>query len=183
MSDQQEVKFIDPIEISYGNSVQSLKDIKNKLYNHDEDSKKKLKNYLEWITLKTDLIRNENTFSIPKEKENFIRRSYVHWIHFGFNVGNEFGGHHPAVILKETGNSIFVLPLSSGKIPPSKKNKDYCVEIPHVFDLAAIPRWANVLRIVCVSKMRIDFTSRHGRIKGKIMDNISNAMNKSGIIV
>lgn len=163
-------------------TIDTVTNLKNDWGNQDdEDMIKKAVNYLEWITLKTELVKNENTFTIPEEKKPFIKRSYVHWIHFGFNIGNEFGGHHPAVILKVTGDSIFVLPLSSGKIPEKKKDKDYCVEIPYVQGLSPIPRWANVYRITCVSVMRIDFTSKIGRLQGKYMNRINEAIEKSGL--
>ncbi|PAD85020.1 hypothetical protein CHH57_01535 [Niallia circulans] len=171
----------DEIDIILDNTIQSITNFKKSVYGTGSESSKKVKNYLEWTTLKTEMIKNEDLFTIPDNKAPLIKRSYVHWVHFGFNVGKEFGGHHPAVILKETGDSVFVLPLSSGKIPLDKKGKPYCVDIPFVYDLAAIPRWANVLRIVCVSKMRLDFTSRTGRLQGKYMDAINEAMKKSGI--
>ena len=41
-----------------------------------------------------------------------FKRGNVVWIDFGFNIGNEFGGMHPAVILKNFSNDLFVLPLS-----------------------------------------------------------------------
>lgn len=177
----EKTEVLSELDITFNHTVQSLTGFKSKLQGKDEEADKKLKNYLEWLSLKTELVSNEDSFAIPEEKKPYIRRSYVHWFHFGFNVGKEFGGHHPAVILKETGDSLFVLPLSSGKIPDNKKGKNYCVDIPFVFDLAPMARWANVLRIVCVSKMRIDLTSKHGRMQGKIMDSINESMRKSGI--
>ncbi len=42
-----------------------------------------------------------------------FKRGNVVWIDFGFNIGNEFGGMHPAVILKNFSNDLFVLPISS----------------------------------------------------------------------
>ena len=44
-----------------------------------------------------------------------LKRGNVVWIDFGFNIGNEFGGMHPAVILKNFDKDIFVLPVSSKK--------------------------------------------------------------------
>ncbi len=31
-------------------------------------------------------------------------RGAVVWIEFGFNIGNEFGGRHPAIIMRKTGS-------------------------------------------------------------------------------
>lgn len=44
-----------------------------------------------------------------------LKRGNVVWIDFGFNIGNEFGGMHPAVILKNFDKDMFVLPVSSKK--------------------------------------------------------------------
>ena len=44
-----------------------------------------------------------------------FKRGNVVWVDFGFNVGNEFGGIHPAVILKNFEKDLFVLPISSKK--------------------------------------------------------------------
>ena len=38
-----------------------------------------------------------------------FKRGNVIWIDFGFNIGNEFGGMHPAVILKNFDNDLFVI--------------------------------------------------------------------------
>lgn len=171
----------DELNEVYNDTVETITNFKDEFFDKDYKSIKKAKNYLKWLKLKTELISNESNFEIPEEKRPFIRRTYVHWIHFGFNVGKEFGGHHPAVILSVKGDSVFVLPLSSGSIPEEKKDKPYCVEIPHVFDLPPMKRWGNVYRIVCVSKMRIDFFSKHGRVQGNYMDRINEAIEASGI--
>lgn len=46
-----------------------------------------------------------------------FKRGNVIWLDFGFNIGNEFGGMHPAVILKNFDNDLFVVPISSKKPP------------------------------------------------------------------
>lgn len=48
-------------------------------------------------------------------KKVLFKRGNVVWIDFGFNIGNEFGGMHPAIILKNFNNELFVLPVSSKK--------------------------------------------------------------------
>ena len=52
-------------------------------------------------------------------KKILFRRGNVVWIDFGFNIGSEFGGMHPAIILKNFDKELFVLPVSS------KKPKEY----------------------------------------------------------
>ena len=48
-------------------------------------------------------------------KKAVLKRGNVVWIDFGFNIGNEFGGMHPAVILKNFDKDLFVVPISSKK--------------------------------------------------------------------
>ena len=58
-------------------------------------------------------------FEISKDEVKLLmkyvlfKRGNVIWIDFGFNIGNEFGGMHPAVILKNFDNDLFVVPISS----------------------------------------------------------------------
>ena len=58
-------------------------------------------------------ISYEDTMLITKKA--VLKRGNVVWIDFGFNIGNEFGGMHPAVILKNFDKDLFVLPVSSKK--------------------------------------------------------------------
>ena len=37
-----------------------------------------------------------------------LKRGNVVWIDFGFNIGNEFGGMHPAIILKNFENELIL---------------------------------------------------------------------------
>jgi hypothetical protein len=37
-------------------------------------------------------------------------RGNVIWVEFGFNIGCEFGGKHPAIILKNIGEDLIVAP-------------------------------------------------------------------------
>lgn len=69
---------------------------------------------------------NKYTFNNPKISVDDVKllmryvlfkRGNVIWLDFGFNIGNEFGGMHPAVILKNFDNDLFVVPISSKKPP------------------------------------------------------------------
>ena len=69
---------------------------------------------------------NKYTFNNPKISVDNVKllmryvlfkRGNVIWLDFGFNIGNEFGGMHPAVILKNFDNDLFVVPISSKKPP------------------------------------------------------------------
>jgi len=106
-----------------------------------------------------------------------LRRGNVVWVNFGFNIGREFRGKHPALILKNTKDTLIVLPLSS----QAPSNPDVNVEVNNVRGLPPRTRWGNVLRIVPVSIMRIDYNSPIGDVKGKILSDISNKINLHGI--
>ena len=91
-----------------------------KLYknNTTRNSKNEEKNY--------NYKENKYTFSNTKisvddvkklMKYVLFKRGNVIWLDFGFNIGNEFGGMHPAVILKNFDNDLFVVPISSKKPP------------------------------------------------------------------
>jgi len=54
----------------------------------------------------------------PADKDVIIhntvfRRGCVVWVEFGYNIGVEFGGRHPAIILRNNRDSLLVAPLSS----------------------------------------------------------------------
>lgn len=202
----------------------------------DIKNKKLTFNYVEWLEIKTNIIINEDTFTIPSNvipnkinkfaikhlsnteesyiakfynkteissneyeytrdnsvllndkdvegivKVLFLKRPYVVWVNFGFNIDNEFGGKHPAIILKRTEDSLFVIPLSSGNIPNEKLDKPYCNEIPYIQGLKAMPRWFNAYRIASISIQRIDYNSPIGRIQGKFWENIESSLDCIGI--
>jgi mRNA-degrading endonuclease toxin of MazEF toxin-antitoxin module len=135
--------------------------------------------YLKWLQEKTRLISNESSFSIPEGVT--LKRTNVVWIDFGFNIGQEFGGKHPAIILRISGEQVFVMPLSSQAPDPSDQKKPMYVKVPIVYDFPPMTRWLNVLNMKSVSMVRIDFNSNIGRVSGKIMDKISESLALCGI--
>jgi len=98
-------------------------------------------------------------------------------VNFGFNVGHEFSGKHPALILKNTKHTMVVIPLSS-QMP---NNPDINVKIDNVYGLPIKTRWGNILRIVPISIVRIDFNSRIGSVKNDILKEISDKIKLHGI--
>ena len=142
----------------------------------DCESCKRSFNYFQWFSRKTQLIIDEPGY-ICSQEEKLIRGA-VAWVEFGFNIGNEFGGRHPAIILRKTGKSIFVIPLSSQE--PSEK-KDYHVKIEKVYGFKNMIRWTNVLKLQNVSIQRVDFNSSIGNIKGSVLNDINDALKKSHI--
>ena len=126
-------------------------------------------------------------------KKLLFRRGNVVWIDFGFNIGNEFGGMHPAVILKNFEKDLFVLPISSkkpieyvriekdfedGKISQEecKQRKDKITEIVQLDNIVGfkeMTRWANITRIRKVSLLRLNFSGTIGTLDGTDMDKIA----------
>lgn len=45
-----------------------------------------------------------------------LTRKTVVWVDFGYNIGTEFGGRHPAIILKNLKDSLVVIPLKACRI-------------------------------------------------------------------
>ena len=126
-------------------------------------------------------------------KRLLLKRGNVVWIDFGFNVGNEFGGMHPAIILKNFDNELFVLPISSKEPKEYKKLKeDYCnkkitheeyekkknqiteiVQIDNIYRFKDMIRWANITRMKKVSILRMNFDGTIGKVDGKYLSMIN----------
>ena len=166
------------IEKVYDNFIKVIRRFTNNTDRFDTESSKKTINYLEWSSLKTDIIDNEDKFLLTEAQSQLIKRGNVIWVNFGFNIGSEFGGHHPAVIIRKMGMGVYVIPLDSGKIPENKKDKDYLIPIPFVYGLPKMPRHCNIYKMVCIDPRRFDFNGTYGNVHGKIMDKISDSLKK-----
>lgn len=105
-----------------------------------------------------------------------IRKTVI-WVDFGYNIGTEFGGRHPAIILKNLKDSLIVIPLSSQE----PKSMEYNVKIDKVYGFPEMPRWANITRITQVSLSRVHF-EKFGDIKPIILKEISEKLASCGII-
>ena len=187
------------IDYIYKNIVQyTLKNYKIDKYNY-ERLNKQLKNIVKnnYALKKNNYIFN-NT-NISKEdtmlltKKVLLKRGNVIWIDFGFNIGNEFGGMHPAIILKNFDNEIFVLPISSKKPKEYKKlEQDYhnkkitleecekkkeqiteIVQIDNIYRFKDMIRWANITRMKKVSILRLNFNGTIGKVDGKYLSTIN----------
>lgn len=169
------------IEKAYDEAIYSLRRFTNNTNRNDEEDSKRTINYLKWTKRKTDIILNEKLYNIPEEHIGDLKRGKVVWVDFGFNIDEEFGGRHPAIILKLFGNSMYCIPVDSGHVPENKRDKDYAIEIPFIFDMPRMARWCNVLRLRTVSIQRIDFNSPIGRIRGEKLDEINAALDKCSL--
>ena len=121
--------------------------------------------------------------AVPQQDIDLITRSLVLvrkaviWVDFGYNIGTEFGGRHPAIILKNLKDSLVVIPLSS-QMP---KNMDYSVKVDKVYGFPEMPRWANVTRIAQVSLSRVHF-EKFGDVKPAVLKAIRAKLASCGII-
>ena len=187
------------IDYIYKNIVQyTLKNYKIDKYNY-ERLNKQLKNIVKnnYALKKNNYIFNNA--NISKEdtmlltKKVLLKRGNVVWIDFGFNIGNEFGGMHPAIILKNFDNEIFVLPISSKKPKEYKKlEQDYhnkkitleecikkkgqiteIVQIDNIYRFKDMIRWANITRMKKVSILRLNFNGTIGKVDGRYLSIIN----------
>ncbi len=106
-------------EFIYKNIIQyTLKNYKIDTYTY-ERLDRKLKSIVNdnYILKNNNYIFNNMTITkgdvLLLAKRILFKRGNVVWIDFGFNIGNEFGGMHPAIILKNFNSELFVLPISS----------------------------------------------------------------------
>lgn len=150
-------------------------------------------------TFKDDKYTFNNTNISVKDTKTLMKyvlfkRGNVVWIDFGFNIGNEFGGMHPAVILKNFDKDLFVVPLSSKKpteyariekdlesgkinIEECKKQKDKIteiIELNKINGFRKMLRWARITRMKKISILRVNFSGTIGTLDGKDMNSISN---------
>jgi mRNA-degrading endonuclease toxin of MazEF toxin-antitoxin module len=143
-----------------------------------EDDLKRINIYLEWLLRKTELFEQENVFS-AQLLPNFGRGDVV-LVDFGCNVGDEFGGKHTAIVLKNSNTSnerVMVLPVTSKE--PKNKNIPIYIEIGKIAGLNPTKHhWANVLNICSVSKQRIIYPPIPKRIDGRILDRISKTIQR-----
>lgn len=172
------MKSINAIDVQ--TSKEAIENNLNNLYEGtemtDNESMKRTYNYFDWLNTKTEIIIGEKDYTCSRSDE--IKRGSVVWLDFGFNIGCEFGGRHPAIVLRRTGDSIFVAPVSSQE--PSVK-KHYHVKIEKVYGFKNMIRWTNVLKVQNVSIQRVDCNASIGNIKGYVLNEINEAIKKSHI--
>lgn len=122
-----------------------------------------------------------------------FKRGNAVWIDYGFNIGNEFGGMHPAVILKNFDTDLFVVPISS-KQPSGyvkleeeladnglskeeyENKKEEIIEIVELMKINGyqkMQRWARITRMKKVSMLRVNFSGTIGTLEGEDMNIIA----------
>lgn len=158
-------------EYEYNYLYPEKKAIITKYYKHEP-----LNNRYVLNAKKTDIIEEDKNTII---QSCLLKRGTVVWAEFGYNIGCEFGGKHPALILRNCKDSIIVAPLSSQ--PPSEATEKFCVQIDKVFNFPLKKRWTNILRIQPISIQRIDFQSKCGSVSHNVLKDISSKLSTYGI--
>lgn len=141
----------------------------SKYYRYDKSTNKYI------ISVKKDAVPPPDIELITRSLV-LIRKAVI-WVDFGYNIGTEFGGRHPAIILKNLKDSLIVIPLSS-QMP---KTMDYSVQVDKVYGFPEMLRWANVTRITQVSLSRVHF-EKFGDVKPAVLKDIRAKLASCGII-
>lgn len=112
----------------------------------------------EWLYVWARYIRFEKTFK-PERLKYYKRGDIVH-LHLGFNVGNEQGGTHYAVVVDNNNNRasgcVVVVPISS--LEPGRSVDELHgseIYLGQIIPNSDVVSYAQPLQIRCVSKLRI----------------------------
>lgn len=124
-----------------------------------------------YLNEKIPSIDKEEIFSIAS-LTSLMPNNVVH-AEFGFNIGVEFGGNHMAIILRNFGQSLLVIPMSTQE--PSANSRKH-VEIVRKYGFRNSRRtWVNVGKIQLISIHRIDFAERPPHIHKEELEKIRKA--------
>ncbi len=132
--------------------------------------------YIDWLICKTELVKNEKSFD-STQLPNYKRGELI-FLDLGFNVGEEYGGKHYAIVLRDSKSNhgkVLVLPITSQE--PKSKHLPIYVEIGPIIGLAKDKyHWANILNINNVSKQRILVQSKPLRVNDRVLNRLSGAI-------
>lgn len=168
-------------QYTFNKSNKTIKNIINRNYNYKENK----------YTFSNTKISIDDVKKLMKYV--LFKRGNVVWLDFGFNIGNEFGGMHPAVILKNFDTDLFVVPFSSKKPPEYVKieqdlkdkriTEEECQkqkrEITEIIELSKINgfrnmlRWDRITRMKKISILRVNFSGSIGILDGSDMNAIA----------
>ena len=154
-----------------------------------EKSEKKINLFLEWLVIHTGYVENQD-IPLPAVDVYDLTRGEIVLLDLGFNVGKEFGGERPAIVLRNSKpcvDQVLVLPMSTQK--PKNVTDPIYIEIPPIPGLTGYQNkesatdpdngkhWANVLSIKNLSKLRIKYPPEKLTIRtSSILDRISAAV-------
>ena len=113
-----------------------------------------------------------NTSSVNIEDSTLLFRSLflssrnVVWVDFGFNIGSEFGGRHPAIILKNMGDVLIVAPISTNTNGIQASDTVITFYPNEFYRMPSMRhRFTNITRITPISIIRVDLNSQIGSVK------------------
>jgi len=138
-------------------------------YNYLKPKLKKIVNST-YKKINDKYVRNTSRISVAASTELFttlyLSKRNVVWVDFGFNVGNEFGGRHPAVILKNLGEVLIVAPISTNSNGVEESDTIITFLPNELYRMPSLRhRFTNITRITPVSLIRVDLNSNIGSMK------------------
>lgn len=128
---------------------------------------------LEWLESLIDEFNSPRV--LTRTQKECLKRGNVVWVDFGINIGNEFSGKHPAIILRayKNGKTAYFLPIDSGF-----SESDYCVNFERIYGFPDENRNVNTYRVFCLSTSRIDFNNKIGHINTDLLCEIDKKIKK-----
>lgn len=99
---------------------------------------------------------------------SYLSPRNIVWVDFGFNIGNEFGGKHPAIILKNLNNDVLIVAPVSTNVNNSHVASNTVITFSgsDMYNMPSLrARFTNITRITPVSVYRLDTTSKVGSLK------------------
>ena len=112
-------------------------------------------------------------------KALYLSKKNIVWVDFGFNIGNEFGGRHPAVILRNLGAVLLVAPISTNTNGVQESNTVITFTPEDVYKMPSLRhRFTNITRITPISIIRVDFNSSIGSMKTQKFNEIIEKIKK-----
>lgn len=114
--------------------------------------------FLKWLKLRNKYLGDEEK-SDPSRERAYYRGEIV-MVNFGFNVGSEYGGLHPAVVIEDSpmkSQTVVVIPLGSRKIKegkpvPIRQSQVLLGQVEHLRQADSL---AHLNQIRAISKLRI----------------------------
>ena len=139
-----------------------------------QDEVKRHKLFVDWIETMVGFFKRESAARPLLD----YRRGQVIWVDFGFNVGYEFGGDHPAIVLVDApahNQKVLALPLTS-----KQPRKQFAHHV-HVGKLHGLKQdhWATVYEIQSVDKLRTRVDVHASPVSGATLDLISDTIVKT----
>ena len=168
------------IEYEYWKLHCKLRDYVNTAPRKNDKQKDKLFSIITWLSKYISILDNKE--HCHKQSIPDLIRGDVVLVELGENLGMEFSGQHPAVILRDCPSNVdqvFCLPLTSKKPKAyNPKKKGIYLEFKRIPGMKGYQHptnrthsnngkhWCNILNIRNISKSRIDYPPTPCRMDG-----------------